>query len=273
MPNTIEIHGHRGARGSFPENTIRSFLFAIECDVSAVEMDIVISSDNKIVVSHEPWFNPPTCTNPLGKEISGKNQGNFYQMSYDEIRRFDCGKKGNPDFPDQKLMVAHKPLLSEAIEACEDFIKKKKLNPITYNIEIKSEREWYGKFQPFPEKYIDLVLRELETLNVSEKCMLQSFDPNILNAINSMNKKITTGLLVENIATLKENLRNLNFVPAYYNPFFELINEKLVKDIHIAGMKILAWTVNSKEDMIRIASLGVNGIITDYPEIAVQIIK
>src|ERR1700734_2086159 len=124
----VKIFGHRGARGVFPENTLEGFLYAAKLGVYGIEMDVVISADKKVVVSHEPWMNPKTCTKPDNSRVSFLRRKNLYRMNYATIKQYDCGLRGNPDFPDQKKIPAYKPLLSEIISKLEDFTRNNNLS-------------------------------------------------------------------------------------------------------------------------------------------------
>ena len=136
---TFEIEGHRGARGLLPENTIPSFIKALEYGVKTIELDVVVSRDNKLVVSHEPWFSSVISLDPKGNPIPAEKQKehNIYNMNYSEIKKYDVGSLGNKDFPEQQKMKTYKPLLSEVFVEIGKYVKKNKLQPVRYNIEIK----------------------------------------------------------------------------------------------------------------------------------------
>src|ERR1700722_10115930 len=133
----VTIYGHRGARGLFPENTLEGFRYAAGLGIYGIEMDVVISADKKVVVSHEPWMNPKTCTKPDNSKINFLRRKNLYRMDYETIKQYDCGLRGNIGFPEQKKMAAYKPLLGEVIQKTEDFLNNKGLPKVVYNIEIK----------------------------------------------------------------------------------------------------------------------------------------
>ncbi|MGZ4091157.1 MAG: glycerophosphodiester phosphodiesterase family protein, partial [Bacteroidia bacterium] len=173
----IEIHGHRGARGLWPENTITGFIEAVKSGVDYLEMDVIISGDKKVVVSHEPWMNPDFCTDPAGKEIENSGeQLNLYKMSYAEIIRYDCGKKGNKEFPLQKAVPEYKPLLWEVVTKVDAFSKANHLPPVNYNIEIKSEIQHDEIYNPMPGIFVDLVYEEIKKLHIEARIILQSLD-------------------------------------------------------------------------------------------------
>src|SRR5687768_4027297 len=110
----FDVQGHRGARGLKPENSIPAFLYAIDLGVTTIELDVVVTKDKKLVVSHEPWMSSALCLNQAGQPITEKEQKKFniYQLTYDEVKQFDCGSKVNDAFPQQEKLQVFKPLLS-----------------------------------------------------------------------------------------------------------------------------------------------------------------
>src|SRR5918993_1857381 len=123
----FDKQGHRGARGLMPENTIPSMLKAIDLDVTTLEMDLAISMDKKVVVSHDPIFNHIITTTPDGKMLteSEASQLVLYRMDYDEIKKYDVGLRPHPLFPKQEKLDVHKPLLSDLIDVSEAYANKK----------------------------------------------------------------------------------------------------------------------------------------------------
>lgn len=271
----INIQGHRGARGLYPENTITAFIEAVKLGVNTLEMDVVISRDLKVVVSHEPWMNEVFCTRPDGNivEENSREDYNLYKMPYSEIAKFDCGKRGNKEFPLQKTLQEYKPLLSEVISKVETFVKENNLPPILYNIEIKSEPAKEGVFNPDPETFVELVFDEIKKHNITDRVNIQSFDDRILREMKKLASSQSIALLVENEDGLENNLKRLGFVPDVYSPNFHLVTVSLAKDLERCGIKLIPWTVNELSDMQRMLELGVDGIITDYPDKLIDLIK
>jgi glycerophosphoryl diester phosphodiesterase len=271
----IEIHGHRGARGLFPENTLTAFKEAVKLGVDFLEMDLVVSKDHKIVVSHEAWMNSNFCLTPNGDEIeaSSEKDHNLYQMNFSEIARYDCGKKANKEFPEQKSVSEHKPLLSEVVAKVDAFVKENHICPVKYNLEIKSEIGEDEIFNPKPEEFVRLVYEEIKKLNIQSRIILQSFDVRILRELKKTDASIPISLLVENTEGLEANLEHLEFTPDIYAPEFHLIDEPLVKALKSKNIKLITWTVNEITDMKKMIALGVRGIITDYPDRIKELIK
>mgnify|MGYP005719112343 FL=1 len=132
----FDLQGHRGAVGLFPENSIIGFIETVKLGVTTLEMDVVITKDNKVLVSHEPWISNKKCIDIRGNDISDDIlTENIYTMNFDEIKNFDCGTLPNPDHADQKKVSVIKPLLTEVISKVEGVSQSK----IRYNIEIKSQ--------------------------------------------------------------------------------------------------------------------------------------
>ena len=263
-----EINGHRGCRGLMPENTIPAFLKAVDVGATYLELDVVISQDNQVVISHEPYMNYVTCLdshgNPIPKEQ--QTQYNIYRMTIDQIRMFDCGSLPNPNFPEQEKMKVTKPLFSEMIDAVESHVKQQGLEPVSYNIEIKCSPEGDHVFHPEPARIIDLVLTVVKDKGIEDRCLIQSFDVRPLQYLHSIQPDMRTGLLIQNARTMKQNLKKLGYTPTHYNPYHLLVTRKLLKKLHKRGIQLYAWTVNKEKDIRKMLDLGVDGIITDFPD-------
>ncbi|WP_178984565.1 glycerophosphodiester phosphodiesterase family protein [Winogradskyella helgolandensis] len=266
----VDIQGHRGCRGLLPENSLPAFEKAIDLGVNTLELDIVISKELEIVVSHEPYMNPVICLTPKGDTLPNNSAKdyNLYNMNYDDIKQFDCGSKFHPTYPEQEKQKTYKPLLSEVF----DLVNAKKSN-VKFNIEIKSETSYYGIFTPQPEAYVKLVLDEIELNGMFSRVNLQSFDVKILEEIKNQSPKMEVALLVEDNETIDEKLELLSFKPEIISPYFKLLSAKSVKDYQIKGFQLIPWTLNEEDDIRQMLSWQVDGIITDYPDKLIKILK
>lgn len=268
----FDLQGHRGARGLKPENTIPAFLVAIDSGVTTIEMDLAITKDKQIIISHEPWMSASICLKPDGSAITGKEEKKFniYQMTYDEIKQFDCGSKGNDKFPEQEKLKLSKPLLTEVIVAVENHIKDYSLYEVDYNIEVKSSPEGDNKFHPAPEAFSDLVYNLIDQYLPMERVVIQSFDFRVLKYWHEKYPDVRLGALVENTLTVSSNLTLLGFTPSVYSPYFKLISKDDIQYLHQQKIRVIPWTVNEAEDIKKMRQLGVDGLITDYPDRAAQ---
>lgn len=253
-----------------PENTMPAFVHAIDLGVDAIELDIVITNDSKVLVSHEPWYSHEYCLDENGIPVTRNNEMsyNIFKMSYDQTLKFDCGKRKHPRFPQQKNMPAHKPLLQDVIDVC---LRKK--NNIFFNIELKSEEALYNTYQPHPAIIVDEVMKLVKIKKIEQQCLLQSFDTNILKELHEKYPTINYSLLIEGDANPEKDFLKLGFKPFGYNPFFKLLKPDIISYCKQNEVQILTWTVNEIEDMKKVAEMGVDGIITDYPDRAVSIFR
>ena len=259
--------GHRGCRGLYPENTVEGFLLAIQMGCNALELDIIVSKDDQLVVSHEPYMNPDFCLTPDGKEIADEKKYNLYHMDYTEIRSFDCGLKPFPRFPTQKKISSYKPLLTEVIEACEKYLKEKKLAPVLYDIEIKSESPEYLISQPSPEIFAERLAQFLLQKKLSHKVIIRSFDPAPLQYLHQKHPDFALALIVENQLPAETNISTLGFLPFMYSPEYVLLTKKEMEFLKKQDLLVVPWTVNTPEEIREMLYLEVDGIITDYPDL------
>jgi glycerophosphoryl diester phosphodiesterase len=260
----FDWQGHRGARGLYPENTINAIKEAAKFPITTLELDVVISKDSDVVVSHEPWMSEEICLNPKGETVKDK-EVNLYKLSYEQIKTYDCGSKLHPRFPQQKKVREHKPLLSELISETETL-------KYSYNIEIKStpEDEKAG-FQPEYKQFSDLVIAQITKLLPLDRFTVQSFDWRVLKYLHKTYPGIRLVALRETKYTTAEVMKDLGFAPAVFAPDYALLNPKDIVFFHSKNIKVIPWTVNNIDDMKKMIYMGVDGIITDYPNLIIEI--
>jgi glycerophosphoryl diester phosphodiesterase len=254
-----------------PENTTAAMLKALDLGVTSLELDVVITKDKKVVLSHEPWFSMEITTKPDGSYMGLREERKFniYWMTYEEVKTFDVGLKPHPGFPDQQKIKAVKPLLTEVIDSSDEHARKTNRALPFYNIEIKIDPLFDGVFQPKPDEFSQLVISVIKAKGIEERCMIQSFDFRPLQWLHQNFPAIKIGMLINGFdrRSLDEQLVALGFTPTFYAPHYSLVNSSLIKNCHEKNMKIIPWTVNDKEKIDRLIKLGVDGIITDYPNL------
>ena len=274
---SFDVQGHRGARGLLPENTIPAFIQALQLGVTTLEMDAVISQDQQVVISHEPWFNHEICTTPDGTRIAEEEarSHNMFALTYEEIKQYDCGQIKNPRFPRQQTQPAYKPLLREVIQSAEAYTRRHGLPPVHYNIETKSTPQGDNLFHPTPDVFTRLVLDVIVEEGIADRAILQSFDVRTLQEAQSLaydGIKLAYLVSYAGDAGLDGNLDLLGFLPDIYSPNFRLVNTEMVQEAHDRGISVIPWTINDLEEMRRQKMLGVDGIITDYPDLGVKLL-
>ena len=271
----LDIQGHRGCRGLLPENSIPAFIMALDSGVTTLEMDLAISQDRQVVVSHEPWMSAAICLTPEGNEFkpSDEKRFNLYRMPYEEIKRWDCGSKGNVRFPDQQKMVVRKPLLVDVIVAVEKRIRDQAGYEVDYNIEIKSAPEGDNEFHPTPAEFSDLVFQLVDQYLPWSRVVVQSFDFRVLKYWHEKYPHVRLAALIGNLKSIDHNLRDLGFTPAIYSPSYQLVSKNDIEACHARKMRIVPWTVNDEADIARLINWRVDGIISDYPNRVVKLKK
>ena len=254
-----------------PENTLEAFQLALELGVDTLEMDICISKDHQVVVSHEPWFNHLFCTQPYGIPVDQRHEKslNLYRMNYAEIQRFDCGLRPHPHFPEQKKIATRKPLLQEVISLAETFSK----NKIQYNIEIKYTKDGATIFHPDVATFSDLLLDVLEKNNIQNRTTIQCFDTDVLNHVHRVRPAQTLSYLVEEEGSITTHLKRLGFMPQIYSPDFAFLTASEIETAQRLKIQVIPWTVNEEKDIQHMIKLGVDGIISDYPDRVMKVLK
>jgi len=269
--NTIDYQAHRGGRGLMPENTIVAMLAVMDNKkVTTLEMDLAITKDKQVVVSHDPILNPLITTKPDGSFIKASelNKNIIYQMDYAALEKYDVGLKMHPGFTGQKKLAASIPTLSSLIDSVE---KKSKAigRKMNYNIEIKSVEGKDGTEHPAPDEFVELVVSTLEKKNILDRTSLQSFDLRPLRVLHEKYPNIKTAYLVfgEACANAEKQIALLGFQPTIYSPEYKYVNQAMIDYCHQKNIQVIPWTVNTKEEINTLIQLKVDGIITDYPNL------
>jgi len=269
----FDVQGKAGARGVMPENTIQGMLKALDLGVTTLEMDAVISKDKQVVLSQEPYFNNEISLMPNGKAITFKDQKNYniYKMDYEEVKKFDVGSKVHARFPGQMKFKAYKPLLTETIDAVEAYVKENKLAKPIYNIETKTIKNGDNEFHPEPAEFVELIMEVVNGKKIAKRVIIESFDMRTLQYLHEKYPKIQTSLLIDEKEPFEDYITKLGFKPTIYSPYSVLVGKGLVDRCHEMGIKIIPWTVNTIKDLKYFMSLGVDGVITDFPNLMSQI--
>jgi glycerophosphoryl diester phosphodiesterase len=249
-PRTIQVHGHRGARAVRPENTIPAFEYAIAAGVDVLELDMGVTRDNVVVVSHDPYLEPPVCTGPAPRAA-------IRQLTLAEIKQWDCGATRNPAFPRQQVVPGTRmPTLDEV------FVLAPK-GKFEFNIETKI---FAGRpeLAPPPEEFARLVLEVVRKHRLESRVILQSFDFRTLIAMKKLAPEIRRSALYEGAP--KDFVQIAREAQAQIvSPRYPLVTAEQVRAAHAAGLTVIPWTANTPEDWNRLIAAGVDAIITDDP--------
>lgn len=267
----LDKEGHRGCRGLMPENTIAAMKKAVDLGVTTLEMDAVITKDGQVILSHEPFFNHEITTKPGGGFVKEEEEKslNVYRMTYDEVKTFDVGLKPHPRFPQQQKAAAVKPLLRDVIDSIKSYCKQKRAPFPQWNIETKTQPQTDGVYHPAPAEFVETLMGVIKEKGLEKNVIIQSFDFRTLQYLHRHYPQLRTAMLVEDFdkRSLDELLTALGFTPTIFSPAQELVNKEIVEHCHQKGIQVIPWTVNKVEQMKNLVALGVDGLISDYPDL------
>jgi glycerophosphoryl diester phosphodiesterase len=247
----IEVHGHRGARTMLPENTVAGFRYAIEAGADFLELDLAVTKDNVLVVSHDPTLNRGICSAPAGMKQT------IRELTLAEVRQWDCGTKKNTGFTKQQ------PVPGEKIPTFDEVLDLAPLGKAGFNIEIKSFPT-KPELTPSPAEFAKLVLDAIRRHKLESRVLVQSFDFRPLVEMRKLASDIPLSALYDGKPLEFPDLAKTagtGSVSVQYG----LVTPERVRAAHAAGIRVLAWTANTPELWDKLIACGVDGIITDDP--------
>ena len=266
-PDHIKIYGHRGARGNLPENTLNSFEYLYENNISVSETDILLTKDLVPVINHDFRLNPDFTKDAKGNWLTD-NDIKIFELTYEELSKYYIGSinknsEYGKKFSKQKYLINQKiPKLSELLELSS----KISLDNLLINLEIKSTPN-ESSLTPPPDKMVEIILNEVNKFRIKNKIIYSSFDWRILGEIKRIDPKIPRAYLTfeKKDSELPRIIKKHGGVA--WHPELKDIKKETVKISHGEEIVVNVWTVNEEDDMLRMIDLGVDGIITDYPVI------
>ena len=252
--NQYKIFGHRGCRGIYPENTLIGFKKAMELNVDGIELDIVVNKNLELVISHEPYIDSLYCI----KNVLNKKE-NIFKMNIKEIQEVDCGSKFIKEFPNQIKVKEQKPTFKE-------FSRTFKNYQGDILIEIKYDSNKINEYYPNYSSYAKLIYNETKNGRVFKNLYLMSFNIKILKELYKIMPDTKYIFLSESKDWISQ-MKLLSFKPHGVGVKYKKIKKSLISEIHNNEQIIYAWTVNKLKKYKKLIALGVDGIITDYPDI------
>ncbi len=287
---SFDLQGHRGARGLYPENTLPGFEAALELGVTTLEMDLAVTRDGVVVVHHDRRLDPARTRGPDGAWLAEPGPA-IVELSRAELAAYDIGRarpggKVAKRFPDQRgLDGVAIPSLAEVFALAE----ARSGGTIRYNLEIKTSPLAPGETLA-PDAFAEALARVLETAGVAGRVVVQSFDWRGLKAFQQRAPGVPTVYLSAEERWLDNLERGQPGVSpwtagldiddfggsapaairaaggALWSPYFRGLREAELRAAQALGLKVVVWTVNEPADMATMIALGVDGIITDYPD-------
>jgi glycerophosphoryl diester phosphodiesterase len=252
------VHGHRGARAMRPENTLPGFEYAISVGADALEMDVAVTRDDVVVVSHDPELNRRICTSPDPPRA-------IRDLTLSELERWDCGALRNPRFPKQT------PIPGARVPTLDQVLGLSDRGYFLFNIEVKSFPD-RPTLAPSPERFAELVYQAIRRRQLEERVIVQSFDFRILHAMRRLAPEIRLAALYvgrpKSFAAIAHDA-----AADIVAPYHALASARQVRAAHAAGLEVVAWTANRPRDWKRLIKARVDAIITDNPEALLAYLK
>jgi glycerophosphoryl diester phosphodiesterase len=268
----FDTEAHRGGRGLMPENSIPAMLNGLKLGVRTLELDTHITGDGKVVVSHDGVMTAAIMQKPDGTNLTKAEEKEYvlYKMKYDEIRQFIEGVKPYPAFPQQQKVKTYKPLLADLIDSVETYVKAHQLKPVYYNIETKSKPSDDNIQNPVPAEFVKLLMEVITQKHITDRVIIQSFDPRTLQVLHQQMPQIKTAYLIS-LGDYDNAIKQLGFTPTIISPEQKIVTADMVTAAHKNNVLVIPWTVNDETVMKTLADMKVDGLISDYPDKLVQL--
>ena len=272
----VDVQAHRGGAGLMPENTIEAMKNALDLGVNTLELDLQVSADGQVVVSHDAYFHSRYATRPDGTEVQPDDPKEYiYTMPYEQVRKYDVGKRPGTVWPDKACIPAYKPLANELIDFVENYVEENGLTPVRYNIEVKSKTgKTEGKNWPEYHEFVDKCIELLLSKDLGDRLVVQCFDTRALNYMHEKYPQLKLSYLVDaDDVDFDKYMALLDFTPDWLSPHYTRTDADLCQKCRERGMKIVPWTADEPEDIQRLVDLKVDAIISNYPDRVLKITR
>lgn len=279
----IEVQGHRGARAVISENSLPAFEYAWRQGVDVLEMDLAVTKDGKLVVSHDPRINRELCVGADGNPPP-EPAPLIRDLELAQVQAYDCGSKRNSRFPEQKS-ASHResgkttriPSLAEVFELVKKLESRRELQrtDVRFNIETKSFLDLTGGNHPMnPSAFAELWLATVKEHGMLKRSVLQSFDYRTLLAAKAREPKVVIAALSQDPEEdLAATARRLG--AEIISPRWDManVNAATVKKLHAMHVKVVPWTPNTPEAWGKLVAIGVDGLISDDPAKLIEFLR
>jgi glycerophosphoryl diester phosphodiesterase len=248
----ILVHGHRGARAMRPENTLPAFEYAIAQGVDVLELDMAVTRDGIVVISHDPRLSRTVCQGPEGGETA------IHKLTFAQVRQWDCGALQNPSFPKQKPMPGTKmPTLEEVFDLAA-------ASGVQFNIETKIDPK-KPDLAPDPATFARLVVDLVRKHGMEKRVMMQSFDFRTLKEVRTLAPELHLSALYSGAPKSFIEIAREAAGAEIVSPHFRLVTREEVQAAHDAGIQVIPWTANIPDVWRQLVDARVDAIISDDP--------
>jgi len=258
---TLDVQGHRGARGHLPENTLPGFSLAIEMGVTTLELDVGITSDGVVVVHHDRRLNPDVARGPDGQWVRWPTP-TIHSLSFAELQRFDVGRI-RPGSEYAARFPHQQPIDGTRIPRLSDLFAMAAKTRVRFNIELKLAPT-HPEETLAPEPFARAVIAEVHESRMEQRSTLQSFDWRVIKGVEREAPGIATAYLTEAKDSDVAAVRAAG--AKTWSPDYRALTKAALDAAHAAGLRVVVWTVNDPADIARMIGWGVDGIISDYPD-------
>lgn len=262
----FDLQGHRGARGTAPENTLAGFAAALTVGVATLELDTGITRDGVVVIHHDRRLNPDIARGPDGRWIDGPGPL-IHELDYAQLQRYDVGRlrpgtEYAARFPEQvPVDGARVPRLADLFA----LVRKSGNAQVRFNIETKISPAAPAETLP-PEAFASALVAEIRAAGMAERTTVQSFDWRTLHAVERTAPEIATVYLTGRRRGGSQPQAVHAAGGRIWSPDYEALDSAAMIEARGLELKVVPWTVNEPAFIERFLDLGVDGMITDYPE-------
>lgn len=263
---TMDIQGHRGARGHLPENTLPSFEKALAFGVTTLELDVGVTRDGVVVVHHDRRLNPDVARGPDGKWVQAPAP-TIHSLTYEQLQRYDVGRL-RPGSEYAQRFPHQVPLDGTRIPRLSEVFALSKT--ARFNVETKIVAEAPDETLP-PQAFAKALILEITKAGVASRATIQSFDWRTLRVVEREAPQIGTAYLTSGKDSVPAKVHAAG--GRLWSPDYRDLTPQVLDAARALGLKIVAWTVNDPADIARMLDSRVDGVISDYPDRVVEALK
>jgi len=257
----FDLQGHRGARGHAPENTLPGFERALAFGVTTFELDVGVSRDGVVVIHHDRRLNPDLARAPDGRWVNVPTPL-IRELDFDELQRYDVGRI-RPDSEYASRFPQQQPIDGARIPGLSELLERYRTGSVRFNIELKLLADAADETLA-PEPFARAVAAVVRKAGMEPRCTLQSFDWRAVKVVEREAPRIATAYLTEREDS---DPRKVGAAGARtWSPDFRALTPETCTVARGLGLRVIPWTVNEPADILRMLELGVDGIISDYPD-------
>ncbi len=283
---SFDLQAHRGGRGLMPENTLAAFSHALDIGATTLELDTGLTADGVVVVAHDTTLNPDLTRDASGAWLAARGPA-IRSLTLAQLQRYDVGRI-NPASNYGKQFASQLPRDGERIPTLAQLferVRERGANQVQFNIETKLDPAKPDETAS-PEAMVRALLAEIDKAGMARRVTIQSFDWRTLVLVGQLapqmprawltsartlkDSRWTAGLRVEDFGSIPQLVKaaaGARSGPVIWSPVATELTPALVKEAHSLGFRVLPWTVNQRADMARLIDAGVDGLITDYPDV------